>query len=327
MISRRQLIGTGLAAATMAAMPRHAWAQDRIKPSFQLFDCHGHFYTPDREKYPMHFGWGRGDNQAIITRAQEHPMRPRDIFKVWDECNIAKGLGVQYNTTYSTDNRYWLDCAERHPDRIMAVVILDPVEPSTPLALQMMSKYNDIVGVRFAGPMNRETGEFAFFSDGAKGAWEMANGLGTTITLMPLGNAAEAMTKIAEFAKAYPNVNIVLDHIGWPTPVPEQPFGLTPEHLALAGIPNVFYKYTSWLIIPLQGAGVNLNDFVEFAVNHYGADHMVWGTDIGNTPGDLVEYTQIALRSAQGLSQEQQKAMFWDTAERIFVPGGRGCSG
>lgn len=327
MISRRQLLGTGFAAAALAAMPRQVWAQDRIKPAFKLFDTHGHFYTFERDQYPFHFGWGRGDNSAIIQRAQDHPMRPVDIFKVWDEAGVAKGLGVQYNTTYGTDNRYLLDMAERHPDRILPVVILNPVEPSTPLALEMMAKHSKIVGVRFAGPINAEAGRFPFLDDPARGAWEVANDLGLTITLMPLGNVPAAMNQVGEFAQAYPNVHIVLDHIGWPTPVPSKPFGLTPEHLALAGRPNIFYKFTSWLIIPMQQAGVPLNEFVEFAVETYGADHMIWGTDIGNTPGDIVEWTQIALRSAQGLSPDRQKAMFWDTAERIFVPGGRGNGG
>jgi hypothetical protein len=33
---------------------------------------------------------------------------------------------------------------------------------------------------------------------------------------------------------------------------------------------------------------------------------------------------QYALDSGSGLTQAQQKALFHDTAQRIFVPGGRG---
>jgi predicted TIM-barrel fold metal-dependent hydrolase len=51
---------------------------------------------------------------------------------------------------------------------------------------------------------------------------------------------------------------------------------------------------------------------------------MTWGSDVGNTPGSMFRWVQIALDSAAGLPEAQQKAMFWDTAEKIHVPGGRG---
>jgi predicted TIM-barrel fold metal-dependent hydrolase len=53
---------------------------------------------------------------------------------------------------------------------------------------------------------------------------------------------------------------------------------------------------------------------------------MVWGSDVGNSPGSMFGWVQYALDSASGLTQAQQKAMFHDTANRIFVPGGRGAA-
>jgi predicted TIM-barrel fold metal-dependent hydrolase len=59
-------------------------------------------------------------------------------------------------------------------------------------------------------------------------------------------------------------------------------------------------------------------------VKTFGADHMIWGSDVGNTEGKYEDFVQTALQSAKGLSKDQQKALFHDTADRIFVPGGRG---
>jgi predicted TIM-barrel fold metal-dependent hydrolase len=51
---------------------------------------------------------------------------------------------------------------------------------------------------------------------------------------------------------------------------------------------------------------------------------MIWGSDVGNTPGSMFGWVQYALESAANLPEAQQKALFFDTAARIFVPGGRG---
>jgi L-fuconolactonase len=148
------------------------------------------------------------------------------------------------------------------------------------------------------------------------------------IVLMPIGDKVPvAMKRVGELALLYPNVNIVLDHIGFPQPeaLPAT-FGLTPEHLALAAHKNVYYKYTTLLIEQVHKANVSLKDFVHHIVGVYGADHMVWGTDIGNSEVDVVEYVRHALDSTDGLKLAQRKAIFYDTAKKVFVPGGRGAA-
>lgn len=94
--------------------------------------------------------------------------------------------------------------------------------------------------------------------------------------------------------------------------------------LALKEHDNVYYKYTTLLIEQLHAAGVDERPFLEYMVKTYGSDHMTWGSDVGNTPGSMFGWVQYALASASGLSLEDQKGLFWDTAERTHVPGGRG---
>jgi len=322
MMDRRTLIGTGIAAAAASAMPGAALAQNRITVPFKLFDCHAHFYTNKPDEYPFHANGARYGAEAMIKKAMAHPMTAETILKMWDETGVGKGLGVQYNSTYSTDNRYLLDIAGKYPDRILPVVILDPLDHATPLTLELMAQYRGVTGVRFTGVM--KDGEFGFLSDAAAGAWEAANALGLSITVMPLGHAPEAMGKVAAYAAKYPNVYIVIDHIGFPRPVEGGDFGLSPQHIALAGHKNVFYKYTTFLIEMLQAGNVPLGPFLEHMVETYGADHMVWGSDVGNTEGTYSDFVQTALQSAKGLGMDQQKALFHDTAERVFIPGGRG---
>lgn len=323
MMDRRLFIGSGIAAGGAATLPSSAFGHV-IKPAYKLYDTHGHFYTNDVDKYPFNSRTARYGPEVMVAKAMRYPQTPKEVFAFWDECGIAKGAGVQYSSTYRFDNSYLLDISAEHSDRIIPVVILDPVGEDTPATLEKMAAENGIAGVRFTGTPTE--GEFAFLSDAAAPVWQAANRLGLLIVLMPIGgDTAAAMAKVGEHAARYPNVNILLDHIGFPRPqaLPDT-WGLTPQHLALRDHDNVYYKYTTLLIEQLHAVRVEEKPFLEHMVQTLGANKMTWGSDVGNTPGSMFGWVQYALDSASGLSLADQEELFWNTAERIHAPGGRG---
>ncbi|MEH3105799.1 MAG: amidohydrolase family protein [Sphingomonas fennica] len=322
MLDRRTLIGRALGSAAALALPRAAFAA--TEAPFPLYDTHAHFYTNDQARYPFNARGARYGAERMIAKAMATPMTPEVIFGIWDLAGITKGCGVQYNSTYATDNRYLLDISRRYPKKIVPVVILSPLDPATPAALEKMAREDRISGVRFTGVADA-SGAFPFLGDAAAPAWAAADRLGLVIVLMPIGKGTEgAMARVAVLAARYPNVKIVLDHVGFPKPVPSPTFGLSPEHLALAGHKNVYYKYTTLLIEQLEEGKVPLDAFVEHVAGVYGADHLVWGSDVGNSEVDVVDYVRRAVGSARRLPVKQQRAMFFDTAEAVFIPGGRG---
>jgi len=326
MIKRRTVLGSALAAAAVSILPKQAFAR-KITPPFKLFDAHGHFYTNDTARYPFNARGSRYGPEVMIAKAMAYPMTPEVVFREWDLAGIEMGLGVQYNSTYAFDNGYLLDIAKQYPDRILPVVILSPTDPKTPATLERMAKEDRIVGVRFTGMPNKETGQYPFLGDAATGAWEVCDSLGLSITLMPLGEKVpDAMQQVGVLAARYPNVAIVLDHIGFPKAEISPTWGLTPHHVALAQHKNVYYKLTTLLIDQLKDAKVPTDQFMLHMVKTYGADHFVWGTDIGNSEGWVEDFVQDALYSARMLTPEQQKAVFYDTAKALFIPGGRGRS-
>lgn len=321
MMNRRSLMGSVLALSAGAVVPPALWGAER--PPFKLYDTHAHFYTNDVARYPMNTNGARNGAEQMRAKAMANPMTPDAIFKLWDEAGVELGCGVQYNSTYSTDNSYLLDVAAQYPQRIVPVVILSPVAEDTPALLTRMTKQNRISGVRFTGSPNAD-GEYIFLSAAAEGAWRAANELGLTVVLMPGSEkAALAMTLIGQFADRYPNVNIVIDHIGFPRAEAGETFGFSPQHLALAAHDNVYYKYTTLLLERLHAASVPANEFLEYVVGVFGAEHMVWGSDVGNSEGDFLTFVHHALDSARGLSLAQQEAIFHGTARKVFIPGGR----
>ena len=320
MFQRRTILKGSLAAGALGAFPAIARAQAKVDAPFPIFDTHAHFYTDQPDKYPFQATNSRYGAEHMINKAMTNPMNPEAVMKFWEEGNIEMGTGVQYNSAYSTDNSYLLDVAAEYPSRILSVVILDPVAPDTPDTLRRMAKENRITGVRFMG--GGGPAGYSFFKEASHPAWEAATELGLVVVLMPFGG--NAMMSLHEYATRYPDTNIVLDHMAFPNPeqFPDT-FGFTPIHHALAAHKNVYYKYTTFqLQETLVPQNIDLAAFMDYAVALYGADHFVWGSDIGNSVVDQIEYLQKALDSTKQLTYAQRRAIFFDNAYRIFRPGG-----
>lgn len=318
MFNRRTLLRGGLAATIFSAMPARAHGL-KISAPFPIFDTHAHFYTNQQDKYPF-----KSDIlERGLTRALSNPMSPDVVTRFWDEAGIMMGTGVQYSTTYGTDNSYLLDVCADNPARIMPVVILSPTDPATPGRLRKLARDNGITAVRFMG--RPEDGEYPFLSEAAVPAWQAVSDLGIAIVLMPFGGDLDhAMGRVHDFATRFPKAKIVLDHLGYPDPAnfPDT-FGLTPMHHALAAHRNIYYKFTSYLtFVALDTTGTDLKGFLDYAVDLYGPDRMIWGSDFGNTEGDHLAHLQRAIDATAHMPYAARRAMFFDTAYKLFVPGG-----
>ena len=198
--------------------------------------------------------------EKMIAKAKANPMTPKAVFAFWDKVGVEMGTGVQYNSTYGTDNSYLLDVCKEYPNRAVPVVILSPNDAKTPTTLEKWTKENRLTAVRFSGTPNAQ-GAVPYLADDTKETWAAANDLGISVVLMALGNnIPPALKKIAEFADRYPNVKIAMDHIGFPRPenLP-QTFGLSPEHIALAAHKNVYYKCTSFLVSEMEAGAKTAN--------------------------------------------------------------------
>jgi predicted TIM-barrel fold metal-dependent hydrolase len=322
MMKRRTFIVNSLAAAAAASLPRSILGAD-LAP-FKLYDTHAHFYTNEPDKYPFNAKGARYGPDRMIAKAMANPITPEVVFRFWKQAGIERGLGVQYSSAYFTDNSYLLDIAAKYPEKIIPIVILDATAAQAPETLKRMAREHKIAGVRFMGAADA-SGNFPYLTDAALGTWEMCNELGLSITLLPLGAAGAALPRVGELATRYPNVAVVLDHIGFPTySRSPKTFGFTHYHLALAGIDNINYKYTTFLIEMLLSDDTPLKEFCEYSVAMFGADHMIWGSDIGNSEVNDLEFVQHALDSAAGLTSADKHALFYDTATKLFIPGGRG---
>lgn len=323
---RRVFLGSAIGAAVAATLPQVVFGASP-KRRDRLYDTHAHFYTADFDRYPVDGSTNRQGPEELKARVVANPMTPAIVLAQWDKTSVVKGCGVQYGSAYSNDNRYLLDISKAHPSRIIPVVILDPVGKDTPATLERMARENKISGVRFRGMPDQPDGTHSFLTSPSEPVWETANRLGLVVVLMPhsrkIEDRGQPMQKVAELAARYPNLNIVLDHMGFPNPVMSPTYGFFPEHLALREHPNVYYKFTTLLMEQLEAGKVPTDAFLSYAVRTFGADKMMWGSDIGNSVGTMEHFVHMLLEAAVDLKPADRRALFFDTPERIFVPGGR----
>jgi L-fuconolactonase len=285
-----------------------------------LFDTHAHFFSDDTERYPINTEGAKEGAEALRERIISRPSTPENILALWDANAIAGGAGVQYNSAYKTDNSYLLNSSDAYPDRISAVVILDASAPDTPEKLRNMVVQHDVTGLRLTGFAAADRSYPWLNSEAALNTWKEADRLGIAVELMPLPRkaATNALQHIKRLAHSFPNVKIIVDHIGWPEPEGAPDYGISDAHRALQPIDNVYFKLTTINLNILDRAELSSSQFVRHVVDVFGADRVMWGSDYGNTQGEFVDMVRRARTATELLSTEERRKVLHDTGRAIL---------
>lgn len=287
----------------------------------RLYDTHSHFFSNDVARYPIDTTGAHEGAEVLRNRIMTMPSTPENILQLWSTNRVEGGVGVQYNSAYKTDNSYLLDSAAAHPDRIAAVVILDARKPDTPAKLRELVTQRGVSGLRLTGYPDK-VGNYPWLdSDEALATWAEADRLGTAIVLMylPTDSNASALDHIARLAARFPNVKIVLDHVGWPAIAGAPDYGLTPAHVALKAYPNVFFKITTINLDNLDTGHVSASGFLRHAVDVFGANRLMWGSDYGNTPGEFADMVHRIEAATAMLTPAERRQVLHDTGKAVFA--------
>ena len=146
--------------------------------------------------------------------------------------------------------------------------------------------------------------------------------------------------EFADLAKAFPNVTVVMDHVGFPLGIGpyegkrDEVFEEWKESIAaLAACPNAIVKLGG-LAMPIFGWGWHERDvpigsselaeatapYYLFCIEKFGADRCMFES---NFPVDKVSCSYTVLwnsfkRMSQNLSREERAALFYGTAARVY---------
>ncbi len=287
---------------------------------FPLFDTQVHFYTNDFAKFPLHAEHAYMGQAKMVARATDHPVTPERVFESWKTDGVEAGVGIQYGAAYESDNRYLLSVAAQSGRRITPVVILNVDDPAAPAQLQRLVAQDGAVGFRKLGK-KAEDGSYPWLtSPGMLNVWKEADALHAVVELMPYPRSPDPvfLNQVAQLADRFPHSKVVLDHFSWPNPDGAPDYGLTAPYRALAQHKNIYFKFTTENFERAHGDMSQIKGFVRHAVEVFGADHVMWGSDRGNTMLPYAKMVHDAIEATDLLSMPDRRQVLHDTGKKVF---------
>jgi len=299
---------------------------DRI----DLYDSHAHLISDDLARYPQNpvpFGPDRPTRFARGGVAGRpggmHGPAPRnekptaEQLREWmaDE-GVVAAAAVQKARIYNTDNSYILDAADLFPDHMRAIVVVDPNAPETPQKIRDYAK-RDIIGVRFFGANLKDRGEWLNTPE-ALGAWTLTNDLGLLIDIeAPVEDGIALLPSVEQAADRFADLRIVLDHIFLPETT-DPGYGIGPVFAGVAARQNISVKFTSINMDASREFGADPAKVLRRAVDFFGADKVMWGSDIGTSSGTYKELVARAYDAAKLLTDVERRKVMHDTGRRVL---------
>lgn len=297
-----------------------------------LFDSHAHLVADDQQRYPRN----------PMKRAADAPPRlpgvigfpgghhgPNPINEVPDasrmirwmeEENVDGMVAVQKRMIYRFDNSYILDSSDAHPDLMKAVVILDAEDEGTPGLVRRYSQQHGLAGLRLFGGRD-EAGQMPWLnSPSALKSWAAVDecGIVMDIEVLARGGGGPSVPAIIELARTYSNTRVVLDHLLEPEQNGTDNFGIDERYLPMAEQANIYFKFTSINLDIYREEGVPATDVLRRAVDIFGADHIMWGSDIGTSSGTYKDMVERMLAATAKLTEAEARAVLHDTGKTVF---------
>ncbi|MER7638181.1 amidohydrolase family protein [Streptomyces sp. NPDC126522] len=276
-----------------------------------VVDAHCHIISEDPAAYPKAPIGGKQSEWAA-TR----PVTAEGMISRMDETGIAQSVLVQATTNYGYDNSYVLDSCRSRPERFVAVGTVDPLRPDAAANLKAAVGAGGLAGVRLftSGSTVPTQGEW-FVAPETFPFWEQAGELELPVCLqMRLGPAT---AQLVELLERFPDVKVLLDHIGYPD-IAASPARAGAEVAELAAHPGLHLKLTHRNLERLRDAGEQAGDFLRPVVEAFGARRIAWGSNCPAAEQSLPELLALAKEVLAGLPERDRQEIFAGTARRLY---------
>jgi len=263
------------------------------------------------------FDHPRPDMPWAVPGAALHKSDGDEMAAAMAAVGVAGAIMVSPFSVYHFDRRFALALGRTHPGPYGLVVPLDPDLPDLAETIGQWAAAPGAVGIRLMLPSPAETSE-ALASRLVQAA-EAAGRRGLAVNLMCTGNLPLA----AELARRCPDVQLVIDHLGLPTPfdaVPAAPFAALPQVLALARFPHVAIKVSGACALSHQPYPfADLWEPLARVFDAFGLDRCLWGTDWTRTLA-LVSYAEAVdcFRTHPRLSDSDRAMLMGGAVARIY---------
>jgi L-fuconolactonase len=276
-----------------------------------IIDAQVHAYEADHPGRP----WA-----AVLTGPPS--ANGEEMVAAMDAVSVDGAILVSAYTMYRYDPSFALEVGAAHPGRFGLVSPFDTADPAISDKIAEWAAKDGTVGIRLllAHGISDDAGEA-----GIARLLEAARRHDVPVNVY----CTQRHEQVAELARRFPDVSMVVDHMGlvqpFHPPAPEEGWAELPNLLALAEYANVTVK--------ISGAGTlareafpytDIRDPVSRIIESFGLGRCMWGTDWTRAV-ELLSYEQgvEAFRQDDWLSDSDRAALMGGNAQRIYswAPG------
>ena len=273
-------------------------------------DIHPHVISDDESRYPPAPLFGKRSDWS-----QERPCTVETLIAAMDEAGVDKAAVVHSSTTYGFDNSYVVDSCNKYPGRLIAVGSVDVLASDATGTIRAWVD-KGLAGLRlFTGGSTKEFDPSELDDPRSFPAWELCGALGLTMCIQtgPVG-----LPQVTRLAERFPNVPIILDHLGRPDVTDGPPYAAAQSLFDLAPIPSIYLKLTPRIMGDSKKGAATPETFFPKVVEAFGADRLAWGSNFPTSPGTLAEIKATAQDRLASLSDEDRAWIFAKTAQKLY---------
>jgi predicted TIM-barrel fold metal-dependent hydrolase len=277
-----------------------------------IVDIHPHIISDDEQAYPPAPLFGKRSDWS-----QERPSTVEALIAAMDAAGVAKAAVVHSSTTYGFDNSYVVDGCNRYRDRLVAVGSVDVLAPDAPQHI-LAWKARGLAGLRlFTGGSTKEFDPSELDDPRSFPAWELCAELNLPMCIQtgPVG-----LPQVTALARRFPQVKIILDHLGRPDVLDGPPYANARSMFDLAPLENIYFKLTPRIFGDVRKDKASADTFFPAVVQAFGARRLAWGSNFPTSPGTLSEILATARHGLAALSDEDRAWIFEKTAKQLY-PG------
>jgi L-fuconolactonase len=276
-----------------------------------IVDTHVHVVAADKERYPLR------PTGVSLDWFRDVPVTVEDFLELMTAAGVDRAVLVQPMSAYGFDNRYVIDSAQTHSERLASVVIIDTAHDPARRLRAMASE--GVSGVRLFAIGNPTLSRLD--DPGALGLCEEAAELGLRVVVTILSDQLPELRAILE---RFPEVPIVLDHCGFPDLSGGRPYAKAADLFELATLPNLYLKASCHLLEQAQATG-DPRDLVDQLATAFGAEHLLWGSDYPQTHDrPYAALLELGRAACSRLTPADQRGFLGENALRLWPRLGGG---
>jgi L-fuconolactonase len=276
----------------------------------KIIDIHPHIISPDTDRYPHNpLGGIRSDWSA------ERPFAFEQYVEEMEAAGVAQAAMVHSSTTYGYDDSYAADSVCRDPARFVGVYSVDVAAPDAVATIDHW-RSRGMAGLRLfgAGSTVQTDGRWMIARETFP-VWEHMADIGMSVAIQ---TTSIGLPVVEEILERFPDVDIILDHLGRPDLTDGAPYNKAAPLWALARYGNLYLKVTPRTFDLSEKAPASPETFFPKLVAEYGADRLAWGSNFPANTGSLKDLVEQGHRCFAALSEADRAAIWAGTAEKLY---------